>query len=183
MPNTSLSPVEQAELARLLKRVVEDDRGFIPDPAYEVIHKLVPWPAVEVLIYDKQGRFLLTYRDDKNFIGWHIPGGYMKPGEDFHQACTRNIQKERIAQEVINIQLIASSVWLEGEHPFGYPISLIFACQISDEIAERENLRWFSNIPNNVIVQKHPTFLRFFKDWFKRNIEKNSLKRAAATVL
>ena len=57
MPSSSLSPEEQAELGHLLAVVVEQDKGFIPDSAYRFIHKLVPWPAVEVLIYDDGGRF------------------------------------------------------------------------------------------------------------------------------
>ena len=69
---TALSPEEQAELARLLTAVAKQDNGFIPDPAYRPIRQLIPWPAVEVLIYDDAGRFLLSYRDD-DFKGWHIP--------------------------------------------------------------------------------------------------------------
>lgn len=165
---TSLTASEQEELVRLLKIIADEDKGFIPDPAYRAMHKLVPWPAVEVLIYDKGGRFLLSYRDD-DFKGWHIPGGYMRPGESYQEACNRHVRKEKIADRVTNLQLIASHVWLEGEHPMGYPVSLIFSCLTVgvDEVTERDDLKWFSEIPTNTIPENHPSFLAYFQKWFK----------------
>ncbi len=177
MPKTSLTITEQTELARLLGIVTNEDEGFIPDPAYRPMHKLVPWPAVEVLIYDENGRFILTYRDD-DFKGWHIPGGYMKPNESYQDACDRNVRKEKIANAVTNLQLIATHVWLEGEHPYSYPISLIIACKAVGEIVERCDLRWFGEIPGDIIPQQHPKFLAHFKEWF----DANCLFEAAAII-
>ncbi|MSR85699.1 NUDIX domain-containing protein [Candidatus Uhrbacteria bacterium] len=161
----SLNIVEQHELARLLEKIVRED-GFIPDVAYRAFHKLVPWPAVEVLIYDDEGRFLLSHRDD-DFKGWHIPGGFMRVRETYQAACDRNVRKERIAETVTNLQLMATHTWGEGEHPFGYPISLIIACQVVGEVVERDDLKWFRRIPPDIIAQQHPKFLAHFKEWFR----------------
>lgn len=165
MPKSSLTSAEQTELGRLLTIVGDKDGGFIPDAAYRPIHKLVPWPAVEVLVYNDQGRFLLSYRNDE-FKGWHIPGGFMKPNENYQSACNRNVRKEKIAHSVIDFRLISSHVWLKGEHPFGFPISLTIACKAVGEVIEREDLRWFSKIPTDIIPQQHPKFLMHFQSWF-----------------
>ena len=165
MPKSSLTEAEQTELGRLLTVVAEQDAGFIPDAAYRPIHKLVPWPAVEVLIYDGYGRFLLSHRKD-DFIGWHIPGGFIKPNEDYQAACNRNVRKEKIVDAVTDLRLISSHIWLEGEHPFGFPISLTIACRAVSRVVERDNLKWFSRIPSNIIAQQHPKFLRHFINWF-----------------
>ena len=167
---TSLTVPEQTELARLLGVVANEDKGFIPDPAYRPMHKLVPWPAVEVLIHDENGRFVLIYRDDE-FKGWHIPGGYMKPNESYQTACNRHVRKERIAEAVADLKLIATHVWLAGEHPYSYPISLIIACKAVGEIVERVGLQWFEETPKDIINQQHRDFLSHFKTWFGANRE------------
>jgi hypothetical protein len=169
----ALSHGEHIELGRLLSIVVEKDAGFIPATAYHWIHKLVPWPAVEVLIYDDDGRFLLSHRND-DFVGWHIPGGFIKPNEDYQTACNRNVRKEKIVDAVTDLRLISSHIWLSGEHPFGFPISLIIACKALGEVVERDDLKWFSEIPVDIIPQQHPKFLAHFQDWFRlRGIEQN----------
>jgi len=185
MPTTSLTVAEQTELARLLEVVAEKDGGFIPDLAYRPMHKLVPWPAVEVLIYtdlidvrcyEHYAKILLSWRDDE-FRGWHIPGGYMKPNESYQDACNRHVRKEKIAEAVTNLQLIATHVWLASEHPFGYPISLIIACKAVGQIVERDDLKWFEEMPEDVIPQQHPKFLAHFRRWFKGS------NRGSATIL
>jgi hypothetical protein len=164
MPKSSLTPKEQAELGRLLTIVGEQDEGFIPDVAYRPIHKLVPWPAVEVLVYDEDGRFLLSHRND-DFVGWHIPGGFIKPNEDYQAACNRNVRKEKIVNEVTDLRLLSSHIWLKGEHPFGFPVSLTIACKAVGEVVERDDLKWFSEIPTDIIPQVHPKLLKHFQEW------------------
>ena len=167
---TALSPEEQAELARLLTAVAKQDNGFIPDPAYRPIRQLIPWPAVEVLIYDDAGRFLLSYRDD-DFKGWHIPGGNMKVNESYQAACDRHVHKDTIADAVTDLKLIATHTWLHGEHLYGYPISLIIACRAVGEIVERDDLTWFTEIPRNVVHENYLLYLAYFQKWFKEDRE------------
>ena len=163
---SSLSLENQVLLGQLLTQVAEQDRGFLPDPAYRPFHKLVPWPAVEVLIYDKDGRFVLSHRQD-DFVGWHIPGGFIRVNESYQDACNRNVRKEKVVEAVTDLRLISSHTWLKGEHPFGYPISLTFACQAVGTIVERDDLRWFFEIPSDVIKEQHPNYLRHFQQWLQ----------------
>ena len=165
---TSLTIPEQNELARLLEVVATQDKGFIPDSAYRTFHKLVPWPVVEVLIYDKEGRFLLSYRDDEEFTGWHIPGSFIRPGETYEDACNRCVRAERVAHSVTNLSFIASHPQRIGERAFGCPISNIIACHAVEPVVERADLQWFSRVPHDLIPppQQHHKFLACFQEWF-----------------
>lgn len=54
------------ELTRLLG-IVSQEQGRLPtQDAFEAIHKVIPWPAVEVLIIDPDDpqKYLLSWRDD-----------------------------------------------------------------------------------------------------------------------
>ena len=163
---TSLSTTEQELLNRLLVRIAEEDNAFLPDLAFRAFHKLVPWPAVEVLMHDDEGRFLLTYRDD-DFTGWHIPGGFMRIDETFQAACDRHVRKEKVAESVTDLRLIATHTWLKGEHPYGHNLSLVIACRAVGVVVETPTARWFSEIPSGIIKEQHPQFLAYFKEWLK----------------
>ena len=172
---TSLSVEEQDVLKQLLLRIADDDNAFLPETTFRAFHKLVPWPAVEVLIHDHRGRFVLTYRDD-DFTGWHIPGGFMRINETFQEACDRHVRKENVATAVTDLRLIASHTWLKGEHPYGHNISQIIACRAVGKVIESELVRWYDDIPTGVIREQHPQFLRYFKTWIKG-------ERGAAAIL
>jgi hypothetical protein len=167
MRSSSLTPREQVELARLLGKVVNDDNGFIPDSSYAHIHGLVPWPAVEVLVHDDDGRVLLNNRKDK-FQGWHIIGGMMMPDETIQEACDRNLKKDKVSDEgVTDLRLISVHPWLRGEHAYGFhTLSLTIACRARGTIVEVPGLKWFKDIPPDVIPQNHPAFLAHFQEWF-----------------
>ena len=48
----------------------------MPSVVWLAINKLVPLPAVEVLITRSGEEFRLVYRKDQYWDGWHIPGGF-----------------------------------------------------------------------------------------------------------
>lgn len=48
--------------------------------------------GAEVLVFDPQGRLLLTRRKDTG--DWAIPGGMMEPGETLEQTARREVQEE-----------------------------------------------------------------------------------------
>ena len=161
---TSLTPDEQAELARLLTKVGQDDGGYLPNDAYLALHKIIVRPTVEIFVYDQTGRFVLTHRDD-DFHGWHTPGGDILPNETIEEAVTRHVRKERITEAVRDIQFIAVHPWLRGEHPFSFPLSQIIACQAVDQVIEREDMRWFRESPPDLIQEQPASFIRHFQWW------------------
>ena len=160
---------ESQHLAFLLEKIVTADGGFIPDEAYTLVHKLVPWPAVEVIMTRNEHReFLLQRRNDRWWKGWHIPGGFVKPGESIAEACSRNARKDAgILGATVSSPLIAVRAWAPDEHPFGYPISLVFACTPNGMVTEHEDLAWFRDIPDHMIDDggNHVAFLQAFFNW------------------
>lgn len=147
-------------------KVAKTEDAFIPEPAYRPFHKLVPWPVVEVIVYDEDGRYVLAYRDD-DFTGWHIPGTYIKVNETIQEACDRCVRKDRVAEAVTDVRVIGIHPWLKGQHPFAHCLSLIIACKAVGAVREKPDVRWFSEIPHDVIKEQHPEFLSFFHAWFR----------------
>jgi ADP-ribose pyrophosphatase YjhB (NUDIX family) len=154
-------------LADLLTEVREKDKGFIPEEAWKPIHGLVRWAAVEVLIVNPStNQFLLSYRNTPDFKGWHIIGGYIKPNENITQASDRMVKDEAGLTGVANLKLIAACPW--NDHPYSYPLSVIFVCEPIGSLKERDDLKWFSEIPEDIAFPEHKVFLqscvKFLKD-------------------
>ena len=153
-------------LADLLTEVKEKDGGFIPEEAWKPIHKLVRWAAVEVLIVNSlTNQFLLSYRDTPDFRGWHIIGGYIKPGENITQASNRMAKEEAGLDGIANLKLIAIYPW--NGHPYSFPLSVVFVCDPVGSPKEHEGLKWFSDIPKNMAFPEHELFLRSYAEFLK----------------
>ncbi|HXK41160.1 MAG TPA: NUDIX hydrolase [Candidatus Paceibacterota bacterium] len=153
-------------LADLLTEIKEKDGGFIPEEAWKPIHKLVRWTAVEVLIVNSlTNQFLLNYRDTPDFKGWHIIGGYVRPGENITQASNRMAKEEAGLDGVANLKLIAVCPW-KG-HPYSFPLSVVFVCEPIGLLTERDDLKWFSEIPENIAFPEHKLFLRSYAEFLK----------------
>jgi len=64
-----------------------------------------PMPNVELAVI-KPGtkKILLTYRQDRNFTGWHFPGSHICQFESI-KACCQRIAKDEIGIKIKNIRL------------------------------------------------------------------------------
>ena len=119
------------------------------------MHGIVPLPSVEVLITKTGKDFLLTYRDDDYWHGWHIPGGFMLYQESIEHACQRLARKE-VGIKVKFQRLITAYMWLD--HPFGSPLSLVCLCTTKDAPSDGQ---FFTEIPENM-VNHHDEFVKEF---------------------
>ncbi|MBI2053860.1 MAG: NUDIX domain-containing protein [Candidatus Staskawiczbacteria bacterium] len=133
------------------------------------MHKLIPLPCVEVIITKpNSSEFLLTFRNDKWWHGWHIPGSYIRIGESIQEACNRVAKNEVKINGVTGIQLIAIKKW-QGSPYGGNPISTVIVCYPIGEVQESESVRFFSSIPTP-IIKNHAEFLaEFIKFLEQRN--------------
>lgn len=151
MPS-SLSAIEALELQRLLTIVADRDKGFLPDGAYEAVHKLVPWPAVEVALVNNEGALLLENRRFSNWPaemsakwgkpwneieGYYVPGGYVLGRHSIAQACAEHLEKDGVLAEFDYIGDAGNVKWMPGDHPFGNPISLVTICKLRDGTAPK----------------------------------------------
>jgi ADP-ribose pyrophosphatase YjhB (NUDIX family) len=68
--------------------------GFIPDPLYNEIVKLMPIPSVEAIIV-KDGKLLFLRRKNDPANGqWWFPGGRIRMGESIEEALLRDVKEE-----------------------------------------------------------------------------------------
>lgn len=161
-----MNPEKSKLLAELLTEVKEKDGGFIPEEAWKPIHKLVRWAAVEVLIANpSSNQFLLSYRDTPDFKGWHIIGGYLKPHENITQASNRMAKEEAGLYGVTNLRLVSVCPW--KNHPYGYPLSVVFVCEPVGLLIERDDLKWFSKTPEDMAFHEHAIFLQAYTDFLE----------------
>jgi ADP-ribose pyrophosphatase YjhB (NUDIX family) len=129
----------------------------MPVAVWKALRGLVVQTAVEVLITRNGKDFLLTWREDEYWKGWHIPGGFLCPEESLEAACKR-LAKNELEIDVFFQRLAAAYVW--PDHPYASVVSLVCICTTG---SEPRNGSFHQAIPHDVVPQ-HRAFLRSFLD-------------------
>src|SRR3989344_6415818 len=88
--NNKLTKVETEELVKLLKKV----RLPAPYSVFVALCKSVPVIAVDIALMKDKNNIFLTYRSDKFYKGWHVPGSILTYQEKPIQALYRMAKKE-----------------------------------------------------------------------------------------
>ena len=138
------------QLANLLRELAEERTDIIPEEVWFALHELIPMPAVEVLITRDNGKeFLLIYRKDKFWDGWHVPGGFVKIKESLIDAC-RRIAESEVRIDISGLKLI--DVVKYEHHPYGgSPVGIFYVCSPVGEVKETETMHFFKEAPENMI--------------------------------
>lgn len=137
---------ERLEVFKGALREVIANNGFIPDQeSFDLVQKIVPWPAVEVCLVDHGGRLLLHYREFTEWpdewgkiSGWYLPGGYMKTGKTMEEWCRIHLKKDGVEADFHFLGTAGVLKWAPGEHPIGFPISILCVCLTTSEVRFRE---------------------------------------------
>lgn len=66
------------ELVAELDALFPDSRQGLPDELFYLVSRLTPLVNVDLLIRDRRDAILLTWRDDRFYQGWHVPGGIIR---------------------------------------------------------------------------------------------------------
>ena len=143
------------------KRFIEDlkdiaaNNRFLPEGTFEAFHGAWgSFAAVEVLV-EKDGRVFLVHRVDKHWNGWHIPGGYTHSmAESIEDACNRVATRE-FGCPVRFKRVLHVYKWKPGEHPYGFPTSIVCLCEPLGEIQETETARFFDHVPDGFLADCH----------------------------
>ena len=61
-----------------IDRLVPNARAGLPLPLFYLASRLTPMVNVDLLIRNPDGAVLLTWRDDRFYSGWHVPGGIIR---------------------------------------------------------------------------------------------------------
>jgi len=122
-----------------LESLVPNACHGLPEDLFLFVTRLTPMINVDLLVRDREGRTLLTWRDDgyEYSPGWHIPGGIIRYKESRAERVQAVAQKElatsvRFQEEPLAIR--------EVIHPTrrdrGHFISLLYLCELAGPLDE-----------------------------------------------
>jgi ADP-ribose pyrophosphatase YjhB (NUDIX family) len=153
-----MKPEELDRLVELLRRLRAG--GLVPPHmpylVWRAVADLVPQPAVEV-VASRTGRdFLLVHRRDEHWDGWHLPGGFMAPGESIAGACNRVAERE-VGVSVAFVRVVTAFAW--PHHPYAHAVSLV--CHCTTPQGEPRAGTFFTELPAGMVMH-HADFVRAF---------------------
>jgi len=167
-------------LKEALKEIIAN-RGFIPDQeSFELMHQIVPWPAVEVGVFNSRGELLLHHRhftewpgEWANIEGWYVPGGYMKIGGDLEYWCRHHMEKDGVLSPIRFVETCGVIKWKPGEHSFSNPVSIACACVLEGDLklrAGEESHFKFTDVVVESPIPHHTELQEMlFQGWARRH--------------
>lgn len=159
-----LTSKEKGRLVELLNKIEQPHLG-LPQEVFNALVKIVPFIACELAIVNDKKEFLLTWRNDKYWRGWHFPGGLLRFRESFDERIQAVAQKE-LDIYISNYTFLRPFNYLGG--PCGHIVSLLFLCQTPDA---PKNGRWFKKAPKN-IIKHHKEFFEEAETFLPKFISK-----------
>lgn len=139
-----------------MKKLCDPHLG-LGEKLFNKIVKLVPFVACEVLIYDKKKGVLLTWRDDRYWKSWHIPGGLLRFRESFDERI-QTVARDELGVHISSHKLIDTYNYIDD--PRGHSIGFVFLCKTTDTPTDG---KWFKKIPKNLIAHHRPFVARVLK--------------------
>ena len=74
------------DLLQKIRNKIQNPREELPEEIFLFATEITPMVNVDLLIKDKDGRILLSWRNDRFYDkGWHVPGGILRLQETFEQ--------------------------------------------------------------------------------------------------
>jgi ADP-ribose pyrophosphatase YjhB (NUDIX family) len=160
------------ELPAMMSLVCPDARQGLPQPLFLAVSRLTPLVNVDLLVSDRSGRLLMTWRDDDFYgPGWHVPGGILR----FKETAAQRIAAVALLELGARVQAQAEP-WRVLELTAterdirGHFITLAYSCRLITELpqANRAGTRpqpgqwaWFDGLPAQTIAQH-----RVYGSWF-----------------
>lgn len=166
-----MTPHKARLLGKLLdevaKRVRQRVKYPIPEEAFEPLHRVVPYPAIDMVILDRKERMLMVKRDDKYFKGWELVGGYGHWYEKSLSEWCNRLSKRDIGARVKLLGFTGIHKWRPGEHAHGAPISMVAVCRLRGKVTKNtEKVRFFERIPKGMVAN-HGSFARHVRKALK----------------
>jgi len=152
------------EAIKFLLKEIKDPAVGLPEEIFEFITKITPIINVDLLIKDKRGRTLLSWRDDDlHGKGWHVPGGIVRFREKFEERI-KMVAKLEIGYPdlIFDSSPITITQIINKERDIrGHFISLLYRCFIPDDfIPDNRNLssndngylKWHNKCPEDLLM-------------------------------
>lgn len=169
------------DLKRMLREVkecIENPMEGLPEEIFLFATQITPMINVDLLVRDKKGRILLSWRDDELCgTGWHVPGGIIrykeKIGHRIEQVALKELGcKIKYSREPIEIKELICNKSARAHF-----ITLIYDCEVVGELNTENQkyqcdevgyLAWHEVFPENMI-DVHYFYKKYFKEAIKWN--------------
>ena len=153
---------EQLSVAvNTLEMAVDDPNKGLPDEVFYYASRIVPLINVDLLIKDKNGRCLLTWRDDKySGTGWHIPGGIIRYKETITERIVEVARIElgtKISHDTS--PLAVNEIIDHNKRTRAHFISLLYQCYLPDNFRIINKVQpkqpgfiaWHNKVPDDLL--------------------------------
>ncbi len=141
---------------------------------YKFVTTLTPIIAVDALIHNEQGQFLLTWREDEFFgPGWHVPGSVVRLGESFLDRLHAGIGKELNVSVEVETFLGYEEIFREDALYRPHTIVFVYLCKLTSTLLKDTQYlsesncapgawKWFDTFPSSMIPE-HEFYRKYFK--------------------
>ncbi len=158
---------EALQLKELLAKL-KTEGGWIPRECLEEFFGLTTTPFYELVFYRKRNdcfEYLLAYRKDEHWDGFHVMGGMLRPGfpSDPVSICELLTEKEfrehsdSLGVTVKSVRIISSLNW--PEHPWCHPNATVFLVESEGAITETPLFRFFPLDKLPPMIPNHREYL------------------------
>ena len=98
------------DLLQKIRNKIQNPREELPEEIFLFATEITPMVNVDLLIKDKDGRILLSWRNDRFYDkGWHVPGGILRLQETFEQRIQLTALEEigcRVEHSIEPIEIV-----------------------------------------------------------------------------
>lgn len=141
-----LSQNEIKIFAKIAKKIKNPKAG-LPQGVFDAISQIVPFPACEIVVINQKKEILLTWREDKWWKGWHIPGGLMRFGETFKERLEKTAKNE-LGVGIKSFKfLFVESYDTELR---GHSVACVFLCKLKGNAKQG---KFFKQMPKDIVKQ------------------------------
>ena len=189
---SEMEPAMLAVFKNALREIIVNNGYILDQESFDLVQKIVPWPATEVCLVNARGELLLHHRHFKewpgelgNILDWYIPGGYMKAHDTIEDLCKKHLEKDGVVANFEYRDEIAGVYkWSPGEHPVHFPLSVLCVCRLKGEITFRPGTEHMFRFTDKVVptaVPAHTKLQEMFFWWRNHNLHlfKRELKQSA----
>lgn len=159
----------QKVLNQYLQQHNIDPKSGLGDELFLFVSSLTPIVNVDLLVYNKQGQFLLTRRNDPHCGGgWHVPGGCVRFKETFEERVLKVAEKElgitdlTFEHEPIKVFEIFSNKKRDivNQNERAHFITLVFRCEAPVDYhidngslneSDAGYIKWFDKAPEDLL--------------------------------
>lgn len=147
---------------------IKSAKDGLPIEVFYFVSQLTPLVNVDLLVKNKKGQVLLTWREDQ-FYGpaWHIPGGIIR----FKEKIEDRIEKVAQLELGATVQFSPEPIHIRGlvnneRNIRGHFISLLYLCRLDSALPKNQEFiggipingqwAWHDKSPDNLLKVHEP---------------------------